>query len=121
MDKNKRKQMLAAYKEQKTLMGVIKITNLVNGKVFIASYPNLKNKWTNIQGALTAGIYTNTQLIKDWQQMGQQAFSYEVLEEKETEGVSDVRWELKQMEKAWLEKIQPYRERGYNKPPMKQQ
>jgi bifunctional N-acetylglucosamine-1-phosphate-uridyltransferase/glucosamine-1-phosphate-acetyltransferase GlmU-like protein len=119
MDKNKRKEMLSEYKQIKTHMGVIKITNLVNGKVFITAYPNLKNKWMNIQSALTAGIYSNAQLIKDWQGMGQEAFSYEVLEEKETEGVNDVRWELKQMERAWLEKIQPYGDRGYNKPPGK--
>lgn len=116
MDKNKRKEMLTEFKQIKTHMGVIKITNQVNGKVFIAAYPNLKNKWINIQGALTAGIYSNAQLIKEWQEMGAEAFSYEVLEEKETEGVEDVRWELKQMEKVWLEKIQPYGEKGYNKP-----
>lgn len=45
-----------------------------------------------------------------------EVFTYEVLEEKEADEVTDMRWELKQMEKLWLEKLQPYGDRGYNKP-----
>jgi len=40
----------------------------------------------------------------------------ELLEEKEADKVTDMRWELKQMEKPWLEKLQPYGDIGYNKP-----
>lgn len=63
------------------------------------------------------GRYANSQLQKDWMELGPDAFSYEVLEEKETDEVTDMKWELKQMEKPWLEKLQPFGERGYNKPP----
>jgi hypothetical protein len=38
-----------------------------------------------------------------------------VLEEKNAGEVKDKRWELKQMKKKWLEKLQPYGDRGYNK------
>jgi len=51
--------------------------------------------------------------------MGPEAFTYEVLEEKETGEVADRHWELKKMEKMWLEKLQPYGDRVYNKPPRK--
>jgi hypothetical protein len=40
-----------------------------------------------------------------------------VLEEKEADEVKDRKWELKQLEKQWLEKLQPYGDKGYNKPP----
>ncbi len=120
MDKKLRKELQEKYKQLKTYMGVIQITNKVSGKIFIAAYPNLKNKWLTIQGQLGMGMHIiNSQLQKDWTELGPEAFTYEVLEEKEAVEVADVRWELKQMEKVWLEKLQPYGERGYNKLPKK--
>lgn len=119
MDKERRKELLEEYKKIKTYMGVVQITNKVNGKVFIAGYPNLKNKWSTIQSQLDMGMHVNSALQKDWNELGQQAFSYTVLEQKEADEVNDVRWELKQMEKSWLEKLQPYGDKGYNKRPKK--
>ena len=117
MDKKSRKELLAEYKQLKTYMGVIQITNKVNGKIYVTSFPNLKNRWMTIQAQLEMGRYANLQLQKDWNELGSKAFAYEVLEEKEAGEVTDMRWELKQMEKPWLEKLQPYGERGYNKLP----
>lgn len=115
MDKKSRKELLEKYKQLKTYMGVIQITNNVSGKIFITTYPNLKNRWLTIQSQLVMGSHPNSQLQKDWNELGSEAFAYEVLEEKETDDVADIRWELKQMEKSWLEKLQPYGEKGYNK------
>ena len=117
MDKQRRKELLEQFKEIKTYMGVIQITNRINGKIFIAAYPNLKNRWLTIKGQLGTGMHVNSQLQKDWNQFGPEAFDYKVLEEKDTEKVVDVHWEVKQMEKKWLEKLQPFGEKGYNKPP----
>ncbi|MGG2198465.1 MULTISPECIES: GIY-YIG nuclease family protein [Paenibacillus] len=109
MDKNKRKELLEVYKQLKTYMGVIQITNKVNGKIYVDSYPNLKNKWVTIKGQLEMGRFANSQLQKDWKELGAEAFTYEELEKKEADEVIDMRWELKQMEKPWLEKLQPLR------------
>lgn len=117
MDKKARKELLEEYKQIKTLMGVIQITNNVSGKIYIAAYPNLKNKWLTIQGQLAMGMHTNSQLQKDWNELGPDAFTYEVLEEKAADEVTDMRWERRQIVKPWLEKLQPYGDRGYNKPP----
>jgi hypothetical protein len=117
MDKKSRKELLEEYKQLKTYMGVILITNKVSGKIHVAAYPNLKNKWLSIKSQLEMGMYINSQLQKDWKGLGAEAFTYQVLEEKETNKVADVRWELRQMEKSWLEKLQPYGDKGYNKPP----
>jgi hypothetical protein len=117
MDKQKRKELLEEYKKIKTYMGVIQITNKASGKIYVASYPNLKNKWLTIQAQLDMGRFVNAQLQQDWKELGPEAFTYEVLEEKDAGEVTDRRWELKQMTKPWLEKLQPYGDRGYNKPP----
>lgn len=116
MDKKNRKELLEKFKQIKTYMGVIKITNTSNGKIFLDSYPNLKNKWLNIQGQLDIGRFPNLQLQKEWNELGSEAFTYEVLEEKESDEVADVKWELKKMKKLWLEKLKPYGDKGYNKP-----
>lgn len=117
MDKSRRKELLESYKQIKTYMGVTKITNKTNGKIYIKAYPNLKNKWRSIQGQLDLGMHINAELQKDWMKMGADAFGYEVLEEKEADEVADKKWELKKMEIEWMEKLQPYGEKGYNKPP----
>jgi len=116
MDKQRRKELQEQFKQIKTYMGVIKITNTDSGKILITSSTNLKNRWLNLKAQLDMGRYANSQLQKDWDELGEEAFIYEVLEEKEADEVSDVRWTLEQMEKAWLEKLQPYGDRGYNKP-----
>lgn len=117
MDKQRRKELLEEYKQIKVYMGIIQIKNNVNGKILIASYPNLKNQWLSIQGQLDLGRHVNSELQRDWNEMGRDAFTYEVLEQKEVKDIIDKRFELKQMEKPWLEKLQPYGEKGYNKPP----
>ncbi|KKO50766.1 GIY-YIG nuclease family protein [Paenibacillus sp. DMB20] len=117
MDKQKRKELLEEYKQIKTYMGVFQIKNKTNGKIYIGSCPNLKNKWLTLESQLAMGRFANLQLQKDWKELGLEAFTYEVLEEKEADEIADKRWELKQMEKKWLEKLQPFGDKGYNKPP----
>lgn len=119
MDKDKRKQLLEEYKQIKIYMGVIQIKNKINGKIYIDSYPNLKNKWFTLRMQLDMGRFANAQLQEDWNELGGDAFEYEVLEQKEIDEVTDIRWEKKQMLKPWLEQLQPYGDRGYNKPPVK--
>lgn len=115
MDKSRRKELQEQYKNVKTYLGVVQITNKANGKIYIDSYPNLKNKWLMLQSQLEMGRFVNLQLQKDWNELGPESFAFEVLEQKDAGEIADVRWELKQMEKKWLERLQPYDERGYNR------
>lgn len=117
MDRNKRKQLLEQFKQIKTYMGVYKITNTANGKIYIDSCPNLKNKWLTLQGQLDMNYFANAALQQDWNEFGAEAFHYEVLEQKEVEKGTDRKWAPKQMKKTWLEKLQPYDDKGYNKKP----
>jgi len=116
MDKNRRKELKEEYKQVKTYLGVYQITNQANGKIYIDSCPNLKNKWITLQGQLEMGMFANFQLQKDWKELGAEAFTYEVLEKKDASEVVDSRWEVKQIKKPWLAKLQPYGDKGYNKP-----
>jgi hypothetical protein len=117
MDKSKRKELQEAYKEIKTYLGVIRITNALRGKAYVGGYPNLKNKWLTIQAQLEMGRFANLELQKDWSSQGGAGFEYEVLEQKDAGEIADVKWTVKQLEKAWLKKLEPYGDQGYNKPP----
>lgn len=116
MEKNKRKELIEEYKQIKTYMGVTQIKNKENGKIFIDSHPNLKNKWFTLKMQLDAGRFANAELQSDWKELGEDAFEFEVLEQKESDEMTDIRWEQKKILKPWLEKLQPYGDRGYNKP-----
>ena len=115
MDKQRRKELQQRYKEMKTYMGVYQITNTVTGKIFISTCPNLKNRWLTLRMQLDMGRHANSQLQRDWSELGEDSFTYQVMEEKEVTEDTGTRWELRQMEKAWLERLQPYGDRGYNK------
>jgi hypothetical protein len=116
VDKSKRKELVEEYLQIKIYMGVVKITNRANRKIFLAGYPNLKNKWSTIQAQLNMGRFANLQLQKDWNEQGADAFAFEVMEQKDAGEIKDMRWEQKQLLKKWLEQLQPFGERGYNKP-----
>lgn len=116
MDKQRRKELMEQYKEMKTFMGIIQVKNKDNGKIWIAAYPNLKNQWTSIKAQLKMGRHQCTALQKDWNEYGEEAFEYEILEQKDDKDVADKKWELKQMIKPWHERLTPYDEKGYNKP-----
>ncbi|MFF2090902.1 GIY-YIG nuclease family protein [Paenibacillus sp. NPDC058174] len=117
MDKNKRRELVEEYKKIKIYMGVAQIKNKVNGKIYIDSYPNLKNKWFTLQMQLDMGKFANAELQKEWKEFGgADAFEYEVLEQKDTEKITDIRWEMKQILKPWFQKLQPFGDKGYNKP-----
>ena len=115
MDKQQRKALLAEARKIKTYMGIVRIANTQNGKVFIAAFPNLKNKWLTIRMQLDLGRYANAALQADWKQYGESAFTYEVLEEHDATDITDMKWELEQMLKPWLERLSPYGERGYHR------
>ena len=117
MDRQRRKELQQQYREMKTYMGVYQVTNTVSGKIFISISPNLKNRWLTVRMHLDLGRHPNSELQRDWKELGADSFTYQVIEEKEVSEDTDTRWELRQMEKAWLERLQPYGERGYNKPP----
>jgi hypothetical protein len=116
MDKQKRKKLVEEFKQIKVYMGIYQIKNTVSGKIFIGTCSNLKNRWLTLRWQLEIGRFTNLELQKECKELGIDAFTYEVLEEKEVKEDTDTNWELKQMEKVWLEELQPYGDQGYNRP-----
>jgi hypothetical protein len=115
MDTERRAQLKAAYREIPVFYGVIKLTNTANDKAFIASYPNLKNKELVLRAQLDDGRHPNGALQADWREYGNDAFVYEVLEQKDASQVNDARYAAKHLEEQWIERLRSSGNATYHK------
>jgi len=117
MDKLRRRELMEAYKQIKVYMGVYRIKNAANGKVLIGTSSNLKNRWLTLKMQLESNRHQNSGLQMDWNEYGADNFIYDVVDQKECKDGININWELEKMEKEWLEKLQPYDGKGYNRKP----
>ena len=112
---DRKKELKEMYKQIEIQAGIYQIRNTVNNKVLVVATANLKTM-TGRGSFFGTGTHFNHALQKDIEQYGKDAFVFEVLEvlEKKKEPGFDEAWELKKLEKKWLDKLEPYDEQGYN-------
>ena len=112
-----RKELREEYNNMKFQMGVFRIKNNVNGKIFIGSSLDLKAIWHAQKLQLDFGIHPNSDLQKEWKEYGVENFSYEIIEEiKHIEDKPvDYTKEIKVLEDMIIEELQPFENKGYNK------
>ena len=111
-----RKELKTAYKEMKFQMGAFQVRNITNGRIFIGTSNNLEAIWNRHRFQLNMGSHRNAMLQKDWNALGEESFVFEILETLEhDEGITDYNKELEVLEEMFLEELQPYGDRGYNK------
>lgn len=134
MDKAQRKQLTAEYQERERAMGVFQIKNNANGKIYVGGSANLESLWGREQFMLNMGSHPNKELQKEWKEYGSENFSYLVLETVKfdqqlrydykdvlaSEGrepadmVRQYNREVAELKEQWVEKLQPYGEKGYH-------
>lgn len=114
---DRRKELKLAYKQNPPLAGVFQIKNLVNGKIFLGSGLDARGILNGQQAQLKFKAHRNKALQQDWNKYGSDQFSCDVLEylEPADNPDYDVRGDLAVLEELWLEKLEPYGEKGYNK------
>lgn len=105
-----------AYKLSWRPMGVFQIRNTVNDKIFVGASTDLNAIFNRIRFQLFAGAHPNKELEADWKHYGTGNFEFEILEEifPREDANYDYAADLETLEDLWLEKLQPYDERGYN-------
>ncbi len=104
------------YKERRKAAGVFQVKNTANGKVLLGSSMNLEGPLNRNKFMLTIGRHPNVVLQRDWDATGPGNFIFEVIEEVKVSDDPhfDVDDELTLLEQIWLEKLQPFGEKGYN-------
>lgn len=117
MDERKRR-LKKAYLQRRRAMGVFLIRNTVNDKVFVGVGLDLSGIINSHKFQLAAGVHRNRRLQSDWNALGSANFTFEILDQLEprADAGDDGRQDLAFLEELWLEKLQPFGSRGYNKP-----
>lgn len=111
-----KKELKEQYAQMKFPMGVFQIRNKINGKIFVDGHSNLDAIWNRHRTQLKFGSHRNTELQKDWNEFGEENFIYEILSEINQENDKvDFAKELKTLTEMYVEDLQPFGERGYNK------
>lgn len=112
----KNKQVKEAYKLQKFRMGVFHIRNTINGKILVGSSINLDAIWNRIKMELKFGGHRNEKLQREWKDMGEENFKFEILSEIEEKDGENVNYnkEVKKLEEMFMEELQPFAEKGYH-------
>jgi group I intron endonuclease len=116
-----RAELKRSYKATRRQAGIYQIKNNKTGKILMGSSTNLHGPLNKHRFMLSIGRHDNAALQSDWEQLGPESFTFEILE---TVKPSDdpafcVEDELTLLEQIWLEKLQPFGERGYNHGPIR--
>ena len=116
--KEDKKQLKKNYQQSPRPMGVFLIRNNLNDKVLLGVSLDLPGIINRHKFQLNAGVHPNKALQADWTELGSDKFAFEIVDElSPREGaVVDYRAELESLENLWLERLQPFGERGYNQP-----
>jgi hypothetical protein len=111
-----KEELKKEYKMNPPKMGIFRITNTVNKKIYLIASKNLPAMFNRYPFALRTGNYFIRDLQKEWDEFGESAFSFDeldVLEFKEDPNY-DYTDDLKTLLNLWLDKLQPYGDKGYH-------
>ena len=113
---NKQKELKKEYQQGHRQMGVYQIRNLANEKVLLGTSSDVPGILNRHKFSLRMGSHQNRALQADWNESGEDGFAFEILDElTPSEGAErNYRADLEFLEELWLEKLQPYDDRGYN-------
>jgi hypothetical protein len=110
----KKNELKREYKLNHRPMGVYQIRNIVNDRVLIGSALDLPGILNRHKFQLKMGNHPNGALQAEWNEFSGESFAFEILDEITPKEGRDHREELAFLEDLWLEKSQPYGDRGYN-------
>ncbi len=104
MDKQSRREAIAAYKERKVRQGVYVVRCAASGEAWLGLSRNLDAQWNSISMGLRHGSYRNKALQAAWAAHGADAVALEVIEVVDTEDLSPYMREgrLKERLAHWL-------------------
>ncbi|MGF7049445.1 hypothetical protein J2T13_003956 [Paenibacillus sp. DS2015] len=135
MDHQRRKELVTEYQQRPRHLGIYQIHNVINGKKWINSSSNLYGALNKEKFLLNMGMHSVLELQKEWKEYGEDAFKLEILDEiKLEEGESLMgmvpinvpvnhpsykkhRDKLQVMQQMWMDKLQPYGDKGYHELP----
>jgi hypothetical protein len=112
-----KKELIRHYKQNPQPMGIFQIRNISSGKVYVVGAKDLHAKINRMKFQLKSGIHFCKELQDDYNRAGEGDFAFEVLDylKPREDPTIDYADELKLLEEMWLEKLQPYGDKGYHR------
>ncbi len=109
MDKARKKELQQEYANTKQPMGVFIVRGKSNNKCYIQATPDLKGVMNGTYVRLLNSRHPNRELQKEWNELGEESFVIEILEqlpydEKDQEK-EDYSQELALLQIIWEEKL----------------
>jgi len=112
---DERRERVALYKQARRKAGIYGIRNRETGRLLLGSSLNLHGPLNRHRAELDFGSHRCRALQDDWNALGPEGFTFEVLD------TVDVKLEglerdaaLREMEQEWVAHFQPFAERCYN-------
>jgi len=102
-----RSEIKRAYKQAKRLMGVYRIKNSKNDRVFLGFAVDLPARFNRHKTELKFGSHRNRELQEIWNSFGESAFEFEildVLDHKENTQTNPAE-ELHALAEMWVQKL----------------
>ena len=103
-------------------MGIVQVKNLKTGRCLLMSTANTRGTINSLRFQLRTGAFaTSHDLCREWKEMGEESFSIEVIDELEPvdDPDHDYKADLRALEDLWMERLQPYGDKGYHSPKWK--
>lgn len=110
MDKERKREIIADYKQQKTTGGVYAIKNRENDKLFIKGDINMEAAGNRFDFSQKVNSCVQIKMREDWEKYGPAAFTFEVIreiEQKSEESPKAFRDRLKKLEALCKEEYTP--------------
>jgi len=106
LPKESRKEAIRRFKESKKPMGTYAIRCMESGRVWVGASRNLEATKNGSWFSLRNGSHQSTELQREWQERGEAAFEYQILESLSEElhplAIDD---RLKEMKLNWSNRL----------------
>jgi hypothetical protein len=103
-----RKALRRAYKETPPPMGVYAVRNVTSGRLLLGASPDVRARLNRERFQLEYGSHPSPTLQADWNALGPEAFSFDVLDtlERADEPGADPTEDLDELLRLWRDKLQ---------------
>lgn len=81
--------ILAGEKAGATMIGIYKIENKINGKIYVGQSRNIDQRWYAHKNELNRNKHCNEYLQNSWNKYGEESFEFSVLEECTIDKLND--------------------------------
>jgi hypothetical protein len=94
MNRDRKRELTAAYKERKVRAGVFVVRCEASGEAWVSATRELHNRRNSVWFSLRLGSHPNARMVAAWRANGEASFAYEELQVFEDETLTG--WSLDQ-------------------------